>query len=174
MSLPALLMFMAGSLSAVAVIIALHAAMGRTRTARLESADQVRAVFATDFPDESPATVTLSRDATLAFLTLPRPGDEPEAIGVVQAMGTFWATRILEPGMVARVEADRKGGLRIRLRDFTGPALRFDPAEPTSGTGEETDGLDAWIDRLCALQPRSGQSAPHHAAPHQSEKPSAH
>jgi hypothetical protein len=100
------------------VIGAVHVS-GLSRQALVSEAEQARARFLVDFPDEATGEVVVSADGKAAFIAL--PGGRT---GLVHAIGDRFLTRILEPGMVRAVRREGDGGLTLMLEDFTLPAER--------------------------------------------------
>ncbi|HSO48521.1 MAG TPA: hypothetical protein VLQ68_11385 [Rhizobiaceae bacterium] len=100
------------------VIGAVHFS-GLSRPARLADADQARARFLLDYPDEAIGEIVLGRDGNAAFISL-----SAGRIGLVHAMGDRFVTRILERRVVRAVEPDGSGALVLKLDDFTLPKER--------------------------------------------------
>lgn len=106
------------------VIGAVHFS-GLSRPAFIAGADQARARFLVDYPDEQPGDIVVSKDGKAAFIAL-----AGGRTGLVHAIGDRFLTRILERRAVRSVQRGSDGVLTLRLDDFTLPAeqARFSDA----------------------------------------------
>lgn len=101
------------------VVAAVHLT-GGSSVATLADDAAARTRFAQDFPDLRASEVYLSQDRRSAFLGL---GDG--RVGVVQAVGGKFLTRIATAGSVACKPRAKGTQVTIRFRDFTWPGGTF-------------------------------------------------
>lgn len=108
-----------------ATVAAVHLTGGSKR-AVIADVQQVRDLFAADFPNERATAVTVTADRQSAFLML--PGGR---VGVVQSMGDGFFTRIVAARDVAAIRLREPATVSIRFRDFTwtGGHFAFSDAE---------------------------------------------
>ena len=117
MSLPVLVVLV---VFGIALSVAAVHFTGGTTTATLASADQARARFAEDFPDEKLGTVRLTMDRHAAFIEL-----DQQRCGIVQSIGDCFLTRIVSPRDVLALTVENGTALVIRFGDFTWKGGRF-------------------------------------------------
>ncbi len=121
MSLPVLVVMVAVGIAAI--VIAVHFT-GGTRTAVLADAEAARQRFAVDYPGEKSGAVVLTRNGGAAFLEL-----AADRIGIVQAVGGHFLTRIVTPAEILRVKPAGSAALQIMLADHTWRGGRFEFAD---------------------------------------------
>ena len=128
MSLPVLAVMVVFGIAAI--VMAVHLT-GGSRLARLADEAHARRRFAEDYPDEEVADVVLANDGAAAFLVL-----LGGRLGVVQAIGGHFLTRIVLPGDIAVLKME-SSGLTLRSRDFTwkGGAFEFGEAAAAARIG---------------------------------------
>lgn len=109
-----------------ATVAAVHLTGGSKR-AVIADVQQVRDLFAADFPNERATAVTVTADRQSAFLML--PGGR---VGVVQSMGDGFFTRIVAARDVAAIRLREPATVSIRFRDFTWTGGHFAFSDPES------------------------------------------
>lgn len=117
MSLPVLVAIV---VFGIALLVAAVHFTGGSRKARLADARQARDRFAQDYPDEQAVSVRLTSDSQTAFLELGRG-----RLGIVQAIGDCFLTRLVIPEDVAVLTAADAHAINLRLADFTWKGGRF-------------------------------------------------
>ncbi|MFZ1681199.1 MAG: hypothetical protein WAT70_09265 [Rhizobiaceae bacterium] len=100
MSLALLAILVVGGVSGI--LLAIHLA-GGTRDVRLEAPEAAMRRFALDFPEAAPRAVILDAGGDAAFL------DTDAGVGLVQAIGDRYLTRLIAPGQaeMSRPAPDR-------------------------------------------------------------------
>lgn len=118
MSLPILVALVVGITAAV---LAVHLT-GGSKLSVIEDADHAARLFLADFPNEKPGPALLTTERQSAFMDL-----AGERIGIVQAFGDGYFTRIVTAGDVASVQVRDPAVVTVRFRDFTwtGGHFRF-------------------------------------------------
>lgn len=111
MSLVTLVLIVA--IGIAAVVLSVHLTGGSKR-AQLDSEEHARARFAEDYPSIAILTVHLTADRSAAVMTL---GDG--RMGIVQAIGGKFLTRLLAQGDLVGVPRASDCTVSIRLADFT-------------------------------------------------------
>lgn len=123
----------------VAAIVGLVHWLGRSITARLDSAESAKTLFLAEFPTETVTEITITGAGDGALLALQGQG----AIGLVSAMGMHWLVRRIEQNGVAGASVEEPSQIVLRLAEFTAPRLVLD-------LGNAAQAL-RWRDRLLAL-----------------------
>lgn len=121
MSLPLLAILVVGGVSGI--LLAIHLA-GGTRDVRLDAPDAAMQRFALDFPEAAPRAVILDAAGDAAFL------DTDAGVGLVQAIGDRYLTRLIDPGQAKMSRpapehlalAFAETGLPPATYTFAGPA----------------------------------------------------
>lgn len=121
MSLPILVAMVVVGITAA--VLAVHFT-GGSRKATIVDADHAARLFNADFPNERPAAARLTNEAQSAFMDL-----TGGRIGIVQAFGDGYFTRIVTPADVASVQVRDPAILSVRFRDFTWTGGHFHFAE---------------------------------------------
>lgn len=150
-----LVLVFAVNLLFIAIITGLVHRLGRSVTARLDSAETAKALFLAEFPAETVTEIAITGAGDGALLALEgRP-----AIGLVKAMGVHWLVRRIEPESFTSASATPTGRIVLRLADFASPRLTLDLGNAASA------GL--WRDRLQSLRtpPAAARSAALKPAP---------
>jgi type II secretory pathway pseudopilin PulG len=117
MSLPVLVAIV---VFGIALSVAAVHFTGGSRKARLADAQQARDRFAQDYPDERATAVRLTSDGQSAFLEFGNG-----RLGIVQAIGDCFLTRLVAPDDVAVLAAADANTITLRLADFTWKGGRF-------------------------------------------------
>ena len=102
-----------------AVVLAVHMTGGSSR-AVLQDADAAVRRFQEDFPDARIDHVLLTADGSAAFLRI-----VPGRIGVVQAVGGRFLTRMVSTADLASRPRATGSEITVRFRDFTWPGGCF-------------------------------------------------
>lgn len=117
MSLPVLVAMVAIGISLI--VAAVHFT-GGTKKAVLDGEADAKGRFSDDFPDAQVDEVRLTQAKGSAFLKL-RNG----RVGVVQAIGSRYLTRIITPAELVKVTQPDPETVSLRFRDFTWPGGDF-------------------------------------------------
>lgn len=119
MSLPILVALVVVGITAA--VLAVHLTGGSKRSV-IDDADHAAKLFLADFPNEQPGRALLTTERQSAFMDL-----AGERIGIVQAFGDGYFTRIVTAGDVASVHVQDPAVMTVRFRDFTwtGGHFRF-------------------------------------------------
>lgn len=131
------ILILAGSLVAVLILIGLNRLLGGWRDAQMPTDDHAARRYLTDFFDDQIGAILRSSDGKAAILSL----KDPDALGLVFAMGDRLVTRRLTKGSLARVDWQPPDKLKLRLRDYSGRPVTMLIAT------EQQD----WLKRLQAL-----------------------
>lgn len=109
------------------VVLLVHLT-GGSAPARLAGEAAARERFAFDFPDLGVRSVHLTRAGDAAFLAL-----EDGRVGIVQAIGGKFLTRLVAAGDLAGPPRSTDSTLALRLKDFTWPGgiFTFDGSNET-------------------------------------------
>ena len=133
MSLALLVAMVVAGVSGVVLLVHLT---GGGKPARLADEAAALARFALDFPDFDVRSVHLTREGDAAFLAL---GDGPMGarVGIVQAVGGKFLTRVIAGRDLAGAPRAANATLMLRLGDFTWPGGMFTFAGPDEARAVE-------------------------------------
>lgn len=87
---------------------------GISKPARLASGAEAKAKFLLDYADIRIKNTILTADKSAGFFML----DQENTVGLVEAMGSEFLTRLLSKGDIASLELS-EGKLNVRYNDFT-------------------------------------------------------
>lgn len=104
-------------------VLAVHFT-GGSKIATLADDGHAARLLLADFPNERPGQAHLTQDLQSAFMQL--PGGR---VGIVQAFGDGFFTRIITAGDIASLRVRDPAILSIRFRDFTWTGGNFHFAE---------------------------------------------
>lgn len=121
MSLPILVAIVA--IGITLTVLAVHFT-GGSKVATIADANHAAQLFLADYPNEHAGPALLTSDKQSAFIVMPG-----ERIGIVQAFGDGYFTRIVTAGDVASVRVQDPAVLTVRFRDFTWTGGHFRFAE---------------------------------------------
>lgn len=94
-------------------VLAVHFT-GGSKIATLVDGEHAARLLLADFPKEKPGKAHLTEDRQSAFMTLPNG-----RVGIVQAFGDGFFTRIITAGDIASLRLRDPATLSVRFRDFT-------------------------------------------------------
>ena len=100
-------------LGGISLIVYLVHVAGGSRKAVLTDAQSAFDRFALDYPQIEPVAVCFTSTRNAAFLALP-----DQSVGMVQAIGDAFLTRILTPQDLSKITIDNTS-LTLRTTDFT-------------------------------------------------------
>lgn len=121
MSLPILVALVVVGITAA--VLAVHLT-GGSKLSVIEDADHAARLFLADFPNERLGPALLTTERQSAFMDL-----SGGRIGIVQAFGDGYFTRIVTAGDVASVRVQDPAVMTVRFRDFTWTGGHFRFAE---------------------------------------------
>ena len=102
----------------IALIVLIIRYSGLSKTARIKDGQNAIDIFRRDFAGENVADVTtISSDQRAAFIEMDHSGQ----LGLVEAVGDRFITRLLGSKDIASIQQDGENSLSIRFRDFTHP-----------------------------------------------------
>lgn len=108
-----------GSIGGVALLIGLNALVGSSKAAPLQSLDDAKAKLSADFIAFRAGQGVVAPDGRGALI---EEAGGPR-VALVTTLGDRYVIRVLKPGEPADVEVEDTGKLKIKLADFTAPAL---------------------------------------------------
>jgi len=102
----------------IALIVLVIRYSGLSKTARIKDGQNALEIFCRDFAGENASRVTtISSDQSAAFIEI----DQSRQLGLVEAIGDRFITRLLGVGDIAGFQQAGENSLSIRFRDFTHP-----------------------------------------------------
>lgn len=113
------------------VVMAVHVTGGSARA--VLDGDSAMRRFADDFPELRIRAVRITHDCHTAFLQL-----EDDRVGIVQAVGGKFLTRIVAAGDLAGVPRATDTAIAVRFRDLTWPGGRFNFANAEEARAVQT------------------------------------
>ncbi len=123
----------------IALVVACVWLLGLSKPARLADADDARAQFAVSFPATKVEEVLVSADGVAAFLLL----GGGRRIGLVEAFGARFITRILRAGDIEPTGSLGESGVRLHFADFSHPRGRYEFSSAT-----DRDRLLQWCEAI--------------------------
>lgn len=102
---------------------------GISKPAKLADNAEAKTEFLMDYADASVKTTILTTDKSAGFLML----KQKNTIGLVEAMGSEFLTRLLSPGDIAGLELS-EGKLNVRFNDFTHKRHSYTIENPKDAT----------------------------------------
>lgn len=87
---------------------------GISKPAKLAGSAEAKSEFLLDYGEEQVKNAILTTDKSAGFLML----DQKNTVGLVEAMGSEFLTRLLSKGDIAGLELS-EGKLNVRYNDFT-------------------------------------------------------
>jgi hypothetical protein len=97
-----------------------HLLWGRRAMASLTAEDAL-ARFRSEHPEHQALGAEVLEGGDVALIDT----ETPHTFGVVQAVGAGWTTLVLNDADLASVNADTRGQVRLRTRDFGHPTVKL-------------------------------------------------
>jgi hypothetical protein len=111
----------------IALVVLIIRYSGLSKTARIKGTKNAIDIFHRDFAGENVSDITtISSDQSATFIEMDKSGQ----LGLVEAIGDRFITRLLGSKDIASFEQYGENGLLVRFHDFTHPKGQYEFNSP--------------------------------------------